>query len=112
MLAAAGAMLDPARMTATLIILILVAAFVMFWSAARGAAETARRHARDICERHQVQLLDQSVALRQIRLRRDDSGQMRLLRTYEFAYSAQGDDRQLGQLALLGTQLLWTREPG
>ena len=37
---------------------------------------------------------------------------LRLLRTYEFAYSAQGDDRQYGQLALLGTQLLWTREPG
>lgn len=98
-------------MTATLFLLIAVAFMVIAWSAARGAAEVARRHAREICTRHEVQLLDQSVALRQLRLRRDDDGRMRVLRTYEFAYSANGDDRQHGELALLGTQLLWAREP-
>jgi hypothetical protein len=104
-------MADAAAMTAALVLLIIVAVLLLAWSAARGAAEEARRHARDICSRHRVQLLDQSVALRQVRLRRGEDGRMRLQRTYEFAYSAHGDDRQLGRLALLGTQLLWTDEP-
>lgn len=99
-------------MTTTLILLLLIGAFVLFWSAARDAAESARRHARLACQRGGVQLLDQSVALRQLRMRRGDDGRMRLLRTYQFAYSARGDDRQLGELALLGRDLLWISEPG
>ena len=98
-------------MTATLILLLLIAGFVLFWSASRDAAEMARRHARDACHRQQVQLLDQSVALRRVRLRRADDGRMRLQRDYQFAYSARGDDRQLGELAMLGRELLWISEP-
>lgn len=98
-------------MTTTLIILLLIGAFVLFWSAARDAAEHARIHARDACNRQQVQLLDQSVALRRVRLRRGEDGRMRFQRTYQFAFSAEGDDRQTGELALLGRELLWISEP-
>lgn len=97
--------------TTTLILLILIGAFVLFWSASRDAAEIARAHARDACRRQQVQLLDQSVALRQLRMRRGEDGRMRLQRHYQFAYSARGDDRQHGELALLGRDLLWISEP-
>ncbi len=98
-------------MTATLIILLLVGAFVLFWSAARGAADLARIHAREACRRQNVQLLDQSVALHRLRLRRGEDGRMRFQRTYQFAFSAHGDDRQTGELALLGQDLLWISEP-
>ena len=98
-------------MTATLILLLLIGAFVLLWSAARDAAELARQHARAVCQRHQVQLLDQSVALRRVRLRRGDDGRMRFQRNYQFAYSQRGDDRQLGELAMLGHELLWISEP-
>lgn len=98
-------------MTATLILLLLIGAFVLFWSAARDAAETARNHAREACRRQQVQLLDQSVALRRFRLRRGEDGRMRWQRSYQFAYSASGHDRQLGEITLLGRDLLWISEP-
>ncbi|MCK7592563.1 DUF3301 domain-containing protein [Pseudomarimonas salicorniae] len=98
-------------MTATLICLLLIGAFVLFWSAARDASEVARGHARAACQRQHVQLLDQSVALRRFRLRRNEEGRMRFERTYQFAYSAAGHDRQLGELSLLGKDLLWISEP-
>jgi hypothetical protein len=98
-------------MTTTLILLLLIGAFVLFWSAARDAADVARAHARDACQRQHVQLLDQSVALQRFRLRRGDDGRMRFQRTYQFAYSSRGDNRQLGELALLGKDLQWISEP-
>jgi len=100
-----------AAMTGTLILLILSGLVLFVWSSAREAAENARLHARQACQRQNVQLLDQTVALRHFRLRRDDEGRMRLMRTYEFAYSADGINRQVAQLAMLGRQLLWISEP-
>jgi hypothetical protein len=98
-------------MTTTLILLLLIGGFVLFWSAARDAAELARLHARQACQRQQVQLLDQSVALKRVRLRRGEDGRVRFQRQYQFAYSVRGHDRQLGELALLGRELIWISEP-
>lgn len=98
-------------MTLTLIALLLVAAVTLLWSASRGAAETARRLGRSACERAGVQLLDQTVVLAGIQLRRDRHGRLRILRRYRFDYSRDGSDRQHGSLALLGDELQWISEP-
>ncbi len=98
-------------MTTPLILLILLGGGALLWSAARDAEAVARAAARGICERSGVQLLDQSVALRSVRLRRDDEGRMRLQRTYRFEYSSSGHDREFGEIALLGDRVLWSSGP-
>lgn len=98
-------------MTTALILLILFAIGLPLWAASRDAHAAATRIAQQTCARNGVQLLDQTVALRSLRPRRDDSGRMRWQRTYQYAYSTQGHDRAMGEFALLGDELLWIREP-
>ncbi|GIX35405.1 MAG: membrane protein [Lysobacteraceae bacterium] len=98
-------------MTEILFLLLGIAALVLTWSASRGAAEAARAHALSACQRQDVQLLDQTVYLQGVALRRDERGRVRLLRRYRFAYSTDGIDRHQGEMALLGSTLLWISEP-
>lgn len=98
-------------MTATLIVLLLIAIAVPMWSATREAADAARRHGQLACQRAGVQWLDQSVALVRLGLRRNSRGQLRLLSTYSFDYSVDGLTRQRGTMALLGRELQWITDP-
>lgn len=98
-------------MTTTLIILLVLGLAVLGWSATRGAAEAARHHGRAACERAGVQLLDQTVALHRVALRRDSHGRVRLLSQYSFDYSPDGVNRRRGTLALLGSDLQWITDP-
>jgi hypothetical protein len=98
-------------MTATLFVLLFIAAAVFAWSATRGAAEAARRHGHLACQRAGVQLLDQTVALERIGLRRDGNGRLRLLSRYSFDYSPDGVNRFRGSMALLGAELQWITDP-
>lgn len=98
-------------MTSTLIALIFLAAVVFAWSAARDASAVAQRQARSLCHEHGLQLLDQTVALRSIRLRRDDRGRLRWERTYQYAFSSNGEDRGTGLIALLGERVVWSSLP-
>lgn len=98
-------------MTLTLIALILIAAITLGWSASRLAADTARRAGRHACERAGVQLLDQTVVLSRLGLRRDAQGRLRVLRQYNFDYSRNGSDRSRGTIGLLGSQLQWISDP-
>ncbi len=98
-------------MTGTLVALLLIGAFSLFWSASRLAAERARQAGRLACERAGVQLLDQTVMLSRLSLRRDSHGRVRLLRQYSFDYSRDGIDRARGTLALLGDELQWISQP-
>ncbi|NWG86618.1 MAG: DUF3301 domain-containing protein [Hydrogenophilaceae bacterium] len=68
--------------------------------------ELAITAARAVCARAGVQLLDETVALRRLRLRRDDRQQARLYREFAFEYAATGDERLPGRVYLLGSQIL------
>lgn len=83
----------------------------LLWSESRAAAEIASHYGRQACSAAGVQLLDQSVALTKLALRRASDGRLRVLRHYRFDYSWQGDDRQQGSLALLGKELQWISSP-
>lgn len=98
-------------MTLTLIALLLIAAVTMGWSVSRQAADTARSAGRRACERAGVQLLDQTVVLSRLGLRRDGQGRLRVLRQYNFDYSRTGSDRSRGTIGLLGSQLQWISDP-
>lgn len=98
-------------MTSTLIALLMLAAGVFLWSAARDAAAVAERQARGLCQEHGLQLLDQTVALRSMKLARDGLGRLRWQRTYQYAYSSNGEDRSTGSIALIGDRVMWSSLP-
>lgn len=87
---------------------VLVAAVLVAWAWYSGtkAKEAAVRAARRACERHRQQLLDETVVLQGMRLRRDGSGRVRVLRRYGFEFSADGMERRPGELELLGQRLV------
>lgn len=86
---------------------ILVALGLIAWGWYGGtvAKEAAVRAARRACETHRQQLLDQTVALEGFKPKRDASGRMRILRSYGFEFSDDGDHRHRGRIELLGLKV-------
>jgi hypothetical protein len=98
-------------MTATLLALSSLAAVVLLWLDFRAAAERAQAGCLRACGQAGVQLLDSSVALSRVRLRRRSNGRVGLLRRYVFEFSTDGADRHPGSIELHGRQVLWVRLP-
>lgn len=94
------------HMPTLLIAMILAAAGFAYWSAARAAAERAEAVGRSACRAAGVQLLDQTVHARGLRLRRSHDGRLGLERSFRFEYSRDGIGRHIGRLVLRGDQLV------
>ncbi|MDQ7016936.1 MAG: DUF3301 domain-containing protein [Gammaproteobacteria bacterium] len=92
----------------TLFLLVFV---VWFWWGGTKARENAMRRAQQVCERQSVQLLDGSVMLNQMRLKRDAAGAIRVARLYRFDFSLDGVERQQGYVLLLGERVMDVRFP-
>ncbi|MDB2448855.1 DUF3301 domain-containing protein [bacterium] len=87
-----------------LLILLAAVAGAWFWHHL-GIRQLAWRHAREQTERVNVQLLDQSIYLRQIRLVRSPVSLLALERSYEFEFATRGDRRFLGWVVMSGRHL-------
>lgn len=86
-------------------LLIILAVAAWFWFNSISARDLAIHKGRDLAERMQLQLLDETVACTKLRLARNSRGQVQLLRTFEFDVSPNGTDRLECNLVLLGNQL-------
>lgn len=84
-----------------MLILLALGASVVLWMEFSVWRERAVRAARSLCQRYQVQLLDETVGLRRLRLRRV-TGRLRVERCYDFEVSLDGSDRRPGQLWMIG----------
>jgi hypothetical protein len=89
-----------------LIALLLALVVGWFWIDTLGAREVALAAGQRACEAEGVQFLDWTVAQSRIRLGRDDAGQVRVHRVYDFEYSESGSDRRHGSVTLLGRRVL------
>ena len=86
---------------------ILLLAFVAWlWLDSLRAREAGVREARSACADEDLQLLDDTVAIRRIRLVRDEAGRLRLQRVYGFEYSDTGDNRREGSVTLEGQDVV------
>lgn len=85
-----------------MLLLLVLCATVVLWLKLTSARERAMSEARRQCERHGLQLLDESVGLRAVRIRRMD-GLRRIERGYSFDVSIDGDDREQGRLWMIGS---------
>ena len=97
-------------MAFTVASLLLASIGVVWWFSAAEALERARAHAQAACARAGVQLLDATVALRRIRLRRAAEGWV-LERRYAFEFSPDGVQRVQGWIDLRGRDLVSATVP-
>lgn len=87
------------------LLLALVAAIAWYWYGSLRAKEQASRAAAEVCQRQQLQFLDDTVALQRLALARNSQGRVSVRRTYRFEYSHVGDDRRQGFIIVLGAQV-------
>jgi len=85
--------------------LTVLAAFGWFWLSSLRVREHAVNAGRHACMESGVQFLDDTVALTQIRMARNDLGQLRFARCYRFEFSSTGDNRQRGNIRALGERI-------
>jgi hypothetical protein len=86
--------------------IILIALLIgWFWLDSLRAREIATGICRAACEHHQVQLLDQTVALRRLAVRWPPQG-LRFRRVYRFDFSEEGLGRRTGHVTMLGQDLI------
>lgn len=91
-------------MIGTWISLLALGGVIWAWLDGLRARDQAIRHGHALCAEAGVQLLDQTVALRRIRLARRD-GLPTFVRRYGFEVSLNGSDRHRGHLDLSGYRL-------
>lgn len=83
---------------------LLILAAWYFW-AGMAAKDRVRRIVKTHCAESGIQLLDDTVMLVRTRLKRDKSGQVRLLRQYEFEFTSTGERRYSGIAVLHGQRV-------
>jgi hypothetical protein len=90
--------------------LLSIAAIAAWWYHALRLRERAVAHARGLCERHGLQLLDDSVALHRLRMGWRQ-GALHVTREYRFDTSLGGNDRRAASITLLGERIIASSVP-
>ena len=81
----------------TFILLVL-----LHWWRAQQVKEVALKYTQRKCKELDLQLLDSCIYLRGFWLKRDEKGQIRIWRSYNFEFSSTGDERYKGRVMTLG----------
>ena len=86
--------------------LFFLCGLIWLWFDSVGARDAGIKAARFACESENLQLLDDTVAIASVRLRRNDDGQVLLRRVYKFEFSDTGNNRRNGSMVLLGARVV------
>ncbi|RKZ40455.1 MAG: DUF3301 domain-containing protein [Gammaproteobacteria bacterium] len=83
-----------------------------FWYDTLQCQEIAKSFAKQMCAQLQLQLLDDTLALVRLRLKRNHRGRLSLQRVYQFEFSDGGYNRRQGTLIMRGISLEMLEMPG
>lgn len=79
------------------------AALVWFWVDSMRVRERAVTLCKNLCRTHEVQLLDQTVALSTLGVARNPRGRLQIRRRYRFEFTRSGAVRDSGTIVMLGS---------
>ena len=97
-------------MTTTIAALIVVILTLYSWYRGGKFREIALEAAKGLCQRSNVELLDDKISLFKVKLCRDFDKKIKCLRAYTFEYTNPDiGDRQLGFVALMGPVVILRR---
>lgn len=86
------------------ILLMIIFLIVLFWHQSRFKT-LALRHAYRFAQEHDMQLLDQTIALSSFRLVKDRRYLVAFERVYGFEFTIRGDRRYKGKIKMVGFHL-------
>ncbi len=81
------------------------AAIIWFWVDSMRARERAVTLCKHLCRAHEVQLLDQTVALSELGVARNPRGRLQIRRRYRFEFTRSGAARDSGTIVMLGAAM-------
>ena len=90
----------------SIILIVFIVMIGIYIRANLRAREWAIFHAKNICKQYHVQLLDESIEIKQKKLKRSEFGILCWERTYSFEYSCDQISREKGQVILRGNILM------
>ena len=93
-------------------ILVAIAAISYAWFESLRIREKVIRHCHHLCKETNLQLLDQTVSVASISLKRAANGNFYLRRLYHFEVSENGVDRYSGYVTSLGSNIIESRLEG
>ena len=96
----------------SVMLLIVLGIVAWFWFDAQRTQEMAKTICKQVCSELHLQLLDDTIALVRVRLKRNNRGRFSVQRTYQFEFSEQGNNRQQGTLIMRGVVLELLEMPG
>jgi len=85
-----------------LVYLFLLCSGIWFWLNGRRAHEFSLGICRHICNQNNALLLDETVSLKRLKLRRGPNGRMLFERCYQFEYCYDPANRLCGDVTILG----------
>ncbi len=97
-------------MIATVLILAILLFVIAFWYVSAKVHELALKAARDICQRENWQLLDDTVSLKKIGLGRGSDGRVHFRRHYQFSYTQYQGERCEKTIVMLGNEPIYKTE--
>jgi hypothetical protein len=74
--------------------------------------EVTKALGKEICSQYQLQLLDDTVVLVRVRVKRDSRGRWGWQRTFLFEFSDSGNNRKQGMMLMRGVALEMLELPG
>jgi Protein of unknown function (DUF3301) len=83
----------------------LVVFVIWYWLKTREIKEAAYLAAKKYCEEHDLEVLDQAVVLKGLKLKRNAKGRVQIYRRYSFDFTSSGDDRYEGFVFVLGNRI-------
>ena len=92
--------------TCDIVITLTLLALAGLWYSSFSAQEAGIRYVRRACQEEGLQLLDETIALTRIRLQRDETGRIAIMRVYSFEYSETGENRRRGSVHVLGDKVI------
>ncbi|OQY52830.1 MAG: DUF3301 domain-containing protein [Candidatus Parabeggiatoa sp. nov. 2] len=96
----------------SVILLVLLGIVAWFWFDTLRSQEIAKAICKQVCKQLHLQLLDDTITLVRVRLRRNNRGRFRVQRTYQFEFSDGSNNRQQGMMIMRGTALEILELPG
>lgn len=92
-------------MNDSVVTILLLAAIAWIWWDSRGTAEQATRLVQQYCQSAGVSFLNDTVAWKKMRLKRNKAGRMQIERTYFFEFTSDIQRRYHGEIIMLGKQV-------
>lgn len=89
-----------------IILVIPLILVVLYWWNTNEQKRIALAAARDYCKQRNLQLLDDSLVFRKLRIERDLRRNRKLCRVYDFDYCPDGKERHTGEIVLTGMRVL------